>query len=558
MKTALVYLRVSTAKQVNKEVDPDGISLPVQKQYVEHRSTELEALIEEYFIDRGQSARTTRRDELQRMLKRLREGPPVDYVIVLSINRLARDVGDFDRIWDDVITRSGAQLISVLETFDNSPSGRFMAHVLAAKAEYDSAQTSERVVMGMARKAQIGGTVGRAPIGYSNATNMIDGRPVKLVEIDETRAPLIQEAFQLYATGDWNLVRLTEHLSDRGLRTRATISQPEKELALSQLGKILHNPYYVGDVVVKGVTYQGRHTPLIGRDVFERVQAVFSAHDASGIRTRRHDHWAKGLVFCGDCGARMTLAVARGKYVYWLCMGRNRGEGCEMPYTAVERVDEVVVRELERWRLDPQDIAAGRADLAVFLGEERSGLLQTIKTQRRRLTSLDDERTRLLHLHLEGAIDKDLLMREQKRVTKEMGQADGILQAAEATLGDEERTYDYAASLLLEPGARFAALANDEARRQVALALVSRIKLSSTAGSSVTVRSEITLLHAAVKEAGGARYERRRTAIVENKISTEGLDDWLTSLEPGDPDRVLVGVGSSPEERVPLNNFWSG
>jgi len=69
MKRAIAYLRVSRASQVNKEVDPDGMSLPVQKQYATEKAGQLGAVIEEFYVDRGQSARTTRRDELQRMIE---------------------------------------------------------------------------------------------------------------------------------------------------------------------------------------------------------------------------------------------------------------------------------------------------------------------------------------------------------------------------------------------------------------------------------------------------------------------------------------------------------
>ena len=312
MKRAIAYLRVSTAKQVAKEIDPEGMSLPVQKQYANEKAQTLGAVIEEFFIDRGQSARSMRRDDLQRMVKRLADGERVDYVIVLSVNRLARDVGDFDRIWDDIITRSGAELVSVLETFDTSPSGRFMAHVLAAKAEYDSAQTAERVKLGMVRKVEVGGTAGRAPIGYLNATRMVDGRPVKLVEVDPERAPFIQEAFHLYATGDWTLASLRDYLNEKGLRTRSGPRTASKELALSQLSRIMSNRYYIGELSMHGVVYEGRHEPLITKRLFETVQSVLSAHLA-GERQRVHMHYLKGLVFCDRCGSWMTLSLAKGR-----------------------------------------------------------------------------------------------------------------------------------------------------------------------------------------------------------------------------------------------------
>jgi len=561
MKRAIAYLRVSTSKQVNKEVDPEGLSLPVQKQYATDKAAQLDAVIEEFYIERGQSARTMRRDELQRMVKRLADGDAVDYVIVLSVNRLARDVGDFDRIWDDVITRYGATLVSVLETFDNSPSGRFMAHVLAAKAEYDSAQTGERVRMGMARKAQVGGTVGRAPIGYVNAVRMVEGRPVKLVEIDETRSPYIIEAFQRYGTGDWSLIKLLDLLTEKGLRTRASTKRSELPMALSQFHRLLGNPYYVGDVTVKGVTYPGRHDALIDRALFQRVQDVLDAHNTAGERDRNHKHWAKGLVYCGQCQARMTLNLAKGTYFYWFCLGRAHRKGCTQPYVAVEQVEALIEEALSGYRLEPEELAAARADLLVHLEQERTSSAREIERQGRRIAGLKAEQTKLLRLHLqpggESVVPLDLLQREQTRLGTELAAAEGTRQAAQAAQGDEERHFDAATAFLLDPVARFRALPDDEAKRELAFAIFERVWVNPGQALRTELRPELGVLLQAVQEGRGMpRYHR-------SAVRSSGADlEPARALDAPNPTeheagRVLVGAGA-PAMRVRVSNRWSG
>ncbi len=366
MKRAVAYLRVSTKAQVDKDLDPDGLSLPVQKQYAEQKAAQLEAVIVEYYIERGQSARTMRRDELQRLCGRLRESRDLDYVIVLSLNRLARDVGDFDRLWDDFITPAGAELVSVLETFDNTPGGRFMAHVLAAKAEYDSAQTAERVRMGIARKVQVGGTSGLAPLGYRNVSTVLDGRTVKSVAVDPERAPQVVEAFELYATGDWSLPELLDEVTKRGLRTRATRARSSKPLALAQLHRMLKNPYYCGDVTHRGARYEGRHEALVDRELFERVQAIMSAHYKAGDREQRHRHYLKGLLSCHRCGSRMTLAVTTKGYRYFYCLGRHRRNGCDQPYLPTDAIEREVLAAYRGLQVSERDVAWLRLALAIW------------------------------------------------------------------------------------------------------------------------------------------------------------------------------------------------
>ena len=57
----------------------------------------------------------------------------------------------------------------------------------------------------MTQKAKVGGTPGRAPLGYRNVTQEVEGRDVKLVEVDEERAAHVRWAFEMYATGEWTV-----------------------------------------------------------------------------------------------------------------------------------------------------------------------------------------------------------------------------------------------------------------------------------------------------------------------------------------------------------------
>ena len=73
---------------------------------------------------------------------------------------------------------------------------------------------------------------------------------------------------------------------------------------------------------------------MISESLFSRVQDVLRAHDIAGVRQRRHDHYLKGLLYCGQCGRRLSLTLAKGKYLYFYCLGQ-RGQartGCREPY----------------------------------------------------------------------------------------------------------------------------------------------------------------------------------------------------------------------------------
>src|SRR5438874_13392409 len=81
-KRAVIYLRVSTAKQVNRGEDPDGYSLPAQEQACRRKAEQLDAEVVEVFTDRGESAKTADRPEFLRMLAFVKKHGDIDYVIL--------------------------------------------------------------------------------------------------------------------------------------------------------------------------------------------------------------------------------------------------------------------------------------------------------------------------------------------------------------------------------------------------------------------------------------------------------------------------------------------
>ena len=64
-----------------------------------------------------------------------------------------------------------------------------------------------------------------APIGYLPKRELIGNQDIRTVILDDERAELVQLAFDLYATGEWTLHRLAEHLEAQGFRSRPTPSR---------------------------------------------------------------------------------------------------------------------------------------------------------------------------------------------------------------------------------------------------------------------------------------------------------------------------------------------
>src|SRR5271166_5753566 len=127
---AVIYLRVSTAKQVGRDESRDGYSLPAQRDACLRKAEQLGAEVIEEYVDRGESAKTADRPEFQRMLARIQSQRDVDFVILDKIDRFARNRRDDANLMFE-LTAAGAQSVSVKENIDETPSGQLLHAIMA-------------------------------------------------------------------------------------------------------------------------------------------------------------------------------------------------------------------------------------------------------------------------------------------------------------------------------------------------------------------------------------------------------------------------------------------
>lgn len=476
MKRAALYLRVSTVAQANRGREPEGYSIPAQREACQAKAAELDAEVVAEYVDRGESAKTADRPELKALLARLEAERDLDCVIVHKVDRLARNRYD-DATITYALHEAGVELVSVTENIDRTPVGTFMHAIVAANAEFYSANLAAEAKKGLVQNAKSGGTPTRAPLSYLNVRKLIEGREVRTVEIDPERAPHVRWAFAAYGSGAFTLDTLLSALAERGLRTRPTAKKPEKPLSRSQLAALLQNPYYVGVVRYAGVEYEGRHKHLIDKASFEKAKAVLAAHNHAAEKDRKHHHYLKGSLYCGRCGSRMSLIQANGnggRYPYFFCIGRMKGTGCQQPYVPVDLIETAVEDAYGEVVIPTAQAKAVREKLDVALAGMREQAEAEVARQRRRLAKLGEEREKLLHAYYAGAVPVDLLCSEQERLSTETAQAERHLEAADASFGDIAETLAKALGLLTDCHTAYLA-APGHLRRQWNQALFERL-----------------------------------------------------------------------------------
>ena len=297
MRSYFAYIRVSTPKQGER-----GSSLQEQRSAIEVYAQKNGLAISAWFEERVTAAKQGRY-MFSKMLKHLERGS-AQGVIIHKIDRSARNMKDWanlagliDRGVDVQFAHDGVDL--------HSRGGWLSANLQAVIAADYVRNLREEVRKGFYGRLKQGLYPLPAPVGY---LDMGGGQPKA---IDPVAAPLIREAFELYATGTIGLMRLRTEMKKRGLCTRNG-----EALSRSTLSGILNNPFYVGLIRIERTneTFQGVHRPIVSKALFEQVQAILKGKTA--IRSRRHTLLFRKLVHCAGCAQHLTGEVQKGTVYY--------------------------------------------------------------------------------------------------------------------------------------------------------------------------------------------------------------------------------------------------
>ncbi len=478
--TAVIYLRVSSDGQVSKAHDPEGYSIPTQRESCLRHAERLGARIVGEFVELGRTGTNLQRPELQRMLGELPKLKPT-YVIFYDLSRVAREEQDAFWLLGE-IKRHGAKLESTLERIDDSPQGLLLYAIMAGVNAFRSRGDGEKVKGGLERKHATGGSMGPARIGYLNDTETVEGRKIATISVDHDRASQVQLAFELTATGHHTITTITDILEQVGLRTRGTRKRPSKPLSRSMVHRLLRDDYYIGIVTLKGVKRPGRHQPIIDRPTFEQVQQVLDANRASGDRAHKHSHHLAGSLYCKACGKRLGYNRTRGnggRYEYFACLSRVTRQGrCTAPHFRAAAVEEAIERQYKRYLLKPAEHKAIRRVLRALAETSIGAARNDAERHTRRVRELQGQQQKLLQLYYEDGVSKEVLQAEQKRIEAEQATVGRLQAAANYEIAEFEQALDDA--LILVDSRRVPYLtASPTERRLINLAIYRALLVSS-------------------------------------------------------------------------------
>jgi site-specific DNA recombinase len=477
LKHAVLYLRVSTPRQMHTavDIDPEGNSIATQREFGQRRALSISAAVEKEFIEPGNSAQSIeKRPVFRELLRYIADHPEIDFVIIYMRSRAFRNFTDA-AVTKRQLAKLGVKLISAKENFGEGYVADAMEGIIDIFNEMEVRRNGEDIKAKLHHKRLNGGTTNRAKLGYLNIRAEQDGKLFNTIGLDERRAPLVLKAWELYATGEYSIDRLEAAMADLGLTTRPSGRWPrEQPVSDSKLHRMLADPYYAGWVVVDGQLIKGRHPAIVTQELFDRVQDVLAARSKGGNRDRILQHYLKGMLYCERCRqagrtSRLVYTEAKGRngqyYGYFLCRARQDSD-CDLPHLPAWQVEDIICRHYKTLPV-PDDFATAVRDQLNQAMDSQQQLTRELHDKlAQQLAKLEVREQRLIDLAADGVLDRGKILERSNAIQTEKARIQASLTdtSAELVLGAERLRQ--CLDLVADP-ARLYANASDGSRRQL-------------------------------------------------------------------------------------------
>lgn len=265
-------------------------------------------------------------------------------ILTWAPDRISRNAGDLGKVIDLMDAGKLEEIRTHGQSFRNNPNEKFLLMILGSQAKLENDNRGINVKRGQRARCEMGYRPGTAPTGYLNQRHM--DKKCQVV-IDPLRGHVVRQMFEKVAHEQWS-GRKVYHWLRFDLNFHTTGNKP---LALGNVYRILMNPFYHGIFEYpkkSGNWYQGKHEPLISKEIFEKVQAHLQRDNIT--RKTREFAFTK-LMTCGLCGSGVSAEDkykplkdgTSAHYIYYGC-GRSRDHKCRGKYLREEElIDQLTV-----------------------------------------------------------------------------------------------------------------------------------------------------------------------------------------------------------------------
>ena len=388
MSNAIIYTRVSTKNQAE-----EGYSLAGQEKDCKTFAEMNGYKVSKVFVEKGESAKTQDRTELQNLMKFcIANKKNIDAIIIWKIDRLTRDIKDFYRL-QEFFTKLNIRVLFARENNGDSATDRLTRNLMGVLAQYENDQKAERVTNGMKTAFLQGHWMWKAPIGYI----MKDGN----IEPDPKTAHYIKKIFKLFATGLYQQVQIIKIMADDGFKINTNM-----------LCRMLKNPLYNGYMYKKEWSEEpirGIFEPLISEDEFKKVQDILMGRRPliTAYKRNNPEFPLRQFITCPNCNQPLTGSKSKGRkerYAYYHC---HHKDCCINFRIRKERLEDAFVDYLKFIKPEQDLLNLFETTVKDVYNEKLSIRLNSQKQVQNKLIELKNRKSKLIDLRLDGTIGED-------------------------------------------------------------------------------------------------------------------------------------------------------
>ena len=327
-----IYIRLSREDD-DKNLESESITnqRSLLLQYIEENNLKLVDI----YVDDGYSGTNFDRPDFNRLIKDIEIGK-INMVITKDMSRLGRDYIETGRYIEKYFPEHGVRYIAVTDNIDTfiDCSNNDIAPFKAIMNDMYAKDISKKIKSSLRAKQKEGKWVGgRTPFGYKQDPDNKN----KLV-IFEEQAIVVRRIFDMCLNG-LTCYKIALNLTNEKVKTPAEYYSFEWKnnyhlnygvWHAKTIKDILTNRMYIGDLVqnkrnkvnykvkkiIKNdpenyIVVENTHEPIIEKEIFYEVQKRIPKN--IGRSEKKETHLLDGLLYCGDCGHRISVTSRRKK-----------------------------------------------------------------------------------------------------------------------------------------------------------------------------------------------------------------------------------------------------
>ncbi len=412
MKKAVIYLRVSTTKQV------EGASLETQQMMCQDWASRNNVLVEKIYHDDDVSAKTLNRPAMKEMLAFLENNKGrISYLITYQTDRLTRNATDYFALRTR-LSQLGIEYKNTNSSLEDSVNEELIQNIEAVLAQHDNKVKSVRVKDNMKAHAKEGYRMSKAPHGLKNVRDVLDKSVLAPIDGIADKVAAVLEA---YATGTHTMSGLIKMCETIGLK-----SAHNKPMQIQAISKMLRNPIYAGleqSSHTDGQLIPSKFKGIITPAVFHRNQELLRSNKNTAAKYKQNnpEFPLRRFLLCTECNKPLTGSSPRsgsGKY-----SPRYHCSRCHLPSIKAEEIHEQFLHLLASLSPDP-DMEKFLKELIVRVWrEETQALGNKQKKLHKTLEQLNDRRNKVVEMLVAGEITVD---EKKELVAKIKNESDAI------------------------------------------------------------------------------------------------------------------------------------